>query len=65
MKFINYLSTITGIGVFPLISLIIFVAFFVLVTLFVIKADKNYINMLANMPVEDQKDDTTNESKNV
>ena len=38
MKFINYLENITGVGVYPLTSLLLFVAFFVLVTIWVIRA---------------------------
>ena len=52
MKFINYLTSITGIGVYPLISFVIFFLFFLGVTVFVIKADKNYIKRLADIPLD-------------
>lgn len=58
MKFINYLETITGIGIFPLISLTIFFGFFTLMTLWVIKADKGYINELKNLPLEEGNEQT-------
>lgn len=54
MKFINYLESITGIGVYPLVSLMIFFSFFMLVTLFVIKADKNYLERAKNLPVNNE-----------
>lgn len=55
MKFINYLESITGIGMYPLVSLIIFIAFFALVTFYVIKGDKNHFEKLRNLPVNDKK----------
>ena len=40
MKFIHYLERITGVGIYPLTSLLIFVGFFTLLILWVAKADK-------------------------
>ena len=50
MKFINYLSSITDIGIFPMISLSIFFIFFLLLTFYVIKADKKHMAELENIP---------------
>ena len=50
MKFIHYLERITGVGVFPMISLLIFFLFFTVLLLWVWKADKKYINELKNIP---------------
>jgi len=52
MKFINYLESITGIGIFPLLSLVIFVAFFSIVLLYVIKMDKSYVEKVSHIPLE-------------
>ena len=52
MKFINYLESITGVGIYPLISLMIFFLFFVGVTWYVVKANKFYIDRVKNMPLE-------------
>jgi cytochrome c oxidase cbb3-type subunit 3 len=52
MKFINYLESITGIGIYPLISLMIFFLFFAGVTVYVARANKFYINRLKNIPLE-------------
>ena len=52
MKFINYLESITGIGIYPLISLAIFFLFFLGVGLYAWKANKFYINRLKNIPLE-------------
>lgn len=56
MKFINYLETISGVGIYPLISLIIFFGFFTVLLIWVFKADKEYINVLKNIPVDDNND---------
>lgn len=53
MKFINYLESITGIGIYPLASLVIFFLFFSGVALFVVKADKNFIKEVSNIPLDD------------
>lgn len=52
MKFINYLESITGVSVFPLTSLLLFVSFFVIVTLWVIRSDSGFINYMKNIPLE-------------
>ena len=58
MKFINYLESIAGIEIFPMISLAIFFTFFVFLTIWVLKVDKQRINKMKNIPL-----DETNESK--
>lgn len=57
MKFINYLENIAGVGIFPLISLILFFVFFALVTFYVVKADKKYIERAKNIPLEIEQQD--------
>ncbi len=52
MKFINYLESIAGIAIFPMISLFIFFTFFTLLIWYVIKADKSHIAELENMPLD-------------
>jgi hypothetical protein len=52
MKFINYLSSIAGIEIYPMISLFIFFTFFLGLLLFVLKADKDYLKKLENIPLE-------------
>jgi cytochrome c oxidase cbb3-type subunit 3 len=56
MKFINYLESITGIGVYPLVSLFIFLGFFILVGIYVLKSRKEYFEYLSNIPIH--KNDT-------
>jgi cytochrome c oxidase cbb3-type subunit 4 len=50
MKFINYLETITGVGIFPLASLAIFFLFFTVVTTWALKVDKGYIRSMERIP---------------
>ncbi len=52
-KFIKqYAETITGIEIYPIISFLIFFTFFIGLTIWVIKADKGFINKMENMPLE-------------
>jgi cytochrome c oxidase cbb3-type subunit 3 len=53
MKFINYLERITGVGIYPLVSLLIFFVFFIGLTMWVIKADKEYIGSMKQIPFTD------------
>ena len=50
MKFIHYLEKITGVGIYPLTSLVIFFLFFAVVATWVLKADKKYIQALKQIP---------------
>lgn len=52
-KFIKgHLESITGIEIYPLISLIIFFTFFVVLFWWVFTAKKEYINKVSNIPLE-------------
>jgi hypothetical protein len=62
MKFINYLSDIVNVEIYPMISLIIFVLFFASLIIYVITSDKNYIQKMSDMPL-DKNDDNLNYSK--
>lgn len=50
MKFIHYLESITGVGIYPLSSLLIFFLFFTALTAWAIRADKKYIRLMKNIP---------------
>jgi len=54
MKFINYLESITGIGIYPLISLLVFVGFFSLVFLYVMRGSKKHFEKLSNLPINEK-----------
>jgi len=58
LKFVkNHMESITGIEIYPLISLVIFFTFFVLLFWWVITAKKNYIQTVSNLPLDNQNDD--------
>lgn len=52
MKFINYLETITGISIYPLMSLIIFICVFTFFTIMVMRTDNAFIDHMKNIPLE-------------
>jgi Ca2+/Na+ antiporter len=55
MKFKNYLETISGIEIYPMISLMIFVLFFIVLIVWVIKLEKSEIIELENLPFSENK----------
>lgn len=50
----DILSSIENIEIYPIISLLIFVVFFVGMFIWVIKADKNYINRMKDLPFDEE-----------
>ncbi len=57
--FRQILESIEGIGIFPMISLLIFTVFFALVIIWVINLDKKRITHLENLPFDDSNDQLT------
>ncbi|TDB61123.1 cbb3-type cytochrome c oxidase N-terminal domain-containing protein [Arundinibacter roseus] len=53
MKFKNYLETIAGISIYPLISLVIFFAFFVTLIVYVMRMDRKTVDKLKAIPLDD------------
>ena len=52
MKFINYLESITGIGIYPLTSFIIFFVFFLLVNIYLLKVGKQHFEEISQIPLD-------------
>jgi len=53
LKFIkHHMDTIAGIEIYPIISLLIFFTFFVVLFWWVFTAKKDYINKVSNIPFE-------------
>ncbi len=50
------MDTIAGIEVFPLISLVIFFAFFVGLFIYIARADKKQINEISRIPLDSNAD---------
>ncbi|ODS82589.1 MAG: cytochrome c class I [Cytophagaceae bacterium SCN 52-12] len=53
MKFRNYLDTIADIGLYPLVSLLLFVAFFVGLLWYVLSMNKKDVKHMSNLPLDD------------
>jgi cbb3-type cytochrome oxidase subunit 3 len=64
MKFINYLEKITGVDVYALTSFLIFFTFFVVMTLWALRADKKMIDVLSNIPLDDNDNNNCKVFKN-
>ncbi len=53
LKFVkNHMESITGIEIYPLISLLIFFTFFVVLFYWVFTAKKEYINEVSKIPLD-------------
>lgn len=52
----NTMEKIDGIEIYPIISLLIFFVFFILVGYLVVKTDKNHIEEMSNLPLDDSSD---------
>lgn len=51
MKFINYLEHISGISIYGLSSLVLFVSIFTIMTVWSIRADKKMIEEMSKIPL--------------
>ena len=57
LKFVkNHMESITGIEIYPIISLLIFFIFFVALFWWVVTAKKDYIKTVSNIPLDNQND---------
>lgn len=59
MKFINYLQSISGVSIFPMIALILFGSVFVIALITVFSAKKEAIREQSLLPLEDNQQPTT------
>ena len=60
MKFINYLESIAGVGIFPLISLLMFFLFFVVLSIWALKVSKEHLEKIKYIPFEIPTDSENN-----
>jgi len=54
MKFSTYLEKITGVSIYPLISLFIFIVFFLSVVYWMYRIDKTEIERIERLPFDDK-----------
>jgi cytochrome c oxidase cbb3-type subunit 3 len=59
MKFINYLESISGVGIFPLVSLSIFFVFFMILLIWTFTANKQHLAEMKNIPFDKSTETTT------
>tara|TARA_R110002049_G_scaffold71370_1_gene183882 strand:+ start:48164 stop:48349 length:186 start_codon:yes stop_codon:yes gene_type:complete len=58
LKYIKgHMETIAGIEIYPILSLLIFFSFFVILFWWVFTAKKDYIKTVSNLPLDNQNDD--------
>ena len=50
--FKHYFESIEGLDIYPIFSLIVFFVFFVAVFIWAMKADKNYLKKMEEIPIE-------------
>ncbi len=54
------LQSVEGVSIYPIISLIVFVLFFIIILVWMLKVDKNYIKKMENLPFEKEEENNFN-----
>ena len=62
--FKDFIKQETGIEIYPLISLTIFLVFFIILITITIKYRKSFITMASMMPLDEEHDQTQNRTQN-
>ena len=52
MKFIHYLEKVSGINIYGMVSLLIFVLFFTAMLVWVFRSDKKKLKMISEIPLK-------------
>ena len=60
----NVMEAIEGVQVYPIISLIVFVLFFICIIVWVVKADKEHLKRMAGLPLADNHEHAENDNFN-
>ena len=56
----DHISSIQGISIFPIISLILFFAIFAITVVWVFRLDKKYIHRMENLPLDSNMENDNN-----
>ncbi len=56
----QYLSSMEGLWIYPVISLLIFISLFIVIVARLYRTDKNLLNKLANLPLENENNEKPN-----
>lgn len=66
MKIVShYLESIEGIAIFPIIGILIFVLFFLVLLYYLFRLDKGYVNEMCNLPLDDDLEVNENQTKKI
>jgi hypothetical protein len=57
----NNMRLIEGVGIYPIISLFIFLSFFITLIVWVLRVDKNYLGTMSTLPLDAN---SVNDNKN-
>ena len=60
----NLLQSIEGVEIYPLISLVVFIIFFVVILVWMFKIDKNYIKEMEQLPLDSNNNRNLNSTGN-
>ncbi|MGJ7033271.1 CcoQ/FixQ family Cbb3-type cytochrome c oxidase assembly chaperone [Niabella hirudinis] len=52
MKFVNYLEKISGVGIYPMISLVLFTVLFTFVVIYALKVSRETISEMERLPLD-------------
>ena len=58
--FKEVLQSIEGVGFYAIISMILFIVFFIGMTIWLLKIDKKYIKEMSELPLDDNKNEIKN-----
>jgi cytochrome c oxidase cbb3-type subunit IV len=53
----NYLQAIEGIGIYPIISMLIFISFFLVILIWIMKIDRDYLVRMSILPMDSNIED--------
>jgi len=60
LKYIkDHMATISGIEIYPILSFLIFFLFFIVATWLILRADKEHIKKMANLPLDNDNSEDT------
>ncbi len=56
----EYLQSIDGVSIYPIISLIVFILFFAIIIVWLFKVDNNYLKKMEKLPFEEEEENNFN-----
>lgn len=57
MRFVQpYLESIAGVEIYPIITILIFFVFFLIIGIWVLRMDKSFIKTMSHLPLSDEEE---------